>query len=159
MPGSNNFFCPPDDCVRWLSVVVLLALSAVLTRAAVDDVTLGSPSSLDRTQPKSVIKEPFDSSDLHLAKGDWVVRGPVVDSFQKRRSTEKRSFGRRILELPIVRLFVPKPTPPSSETEVYFVGGESSRPWAAIASGARRNGSPDNPLYLEGGCALISVGR
>jgi len=139
-------------------VLALLLISSVLARSATNDIQIGSPSGPGLAQPKSVITERLDSSDLRLGKGDWVVSGPVADSF-RRRSTEKRSLGKRIVELPIIRLFVPKPTPPSSETEIYFVEGESSRPWASIASGTRRNGSPDNPLYLEGGCALISVGR
>jgi hypothetical protein len=136
----------------------LLALSPALACAATNDTKLHSPSSPGTDQPNSAIKKQSESSDLRLGKGDWVVRGPVVDSLS-RRPTENRSLGRRILGFPIVRLFVPKPTPPSSETEVYFVEGESSRPWAAIASDARRIGSPENPRHLEGGCALISIGR
>ncbi len=157
--SSNRKALRRGNCVRGLLVVVSLLLTASLARAAAEDVKIDSPPDTGSDQPKSVIKERLDSPNLRLGKGDWVVRGPVVDSLQKRRSTEKRSLGRRILDLPIVRLFVPKPAADPSETEVFFVEGESSRPWAAIASGARRSGSPDNPLYLEGGCALISVGR
>jgi len=147
-----------DDSGYAPGVVVLLIVSAVLARSATNDVKIGTPDVPGPDQPKSVITERSDSSDLRLGKGDWVVRGPVVDSFRRPRTTENRSLGRRILELPIIRLFVPKPTPPS-DAEVYLVEGKSSRPWAAIASDAHRLGSPDNPLFLEGGCALVTIGR
>jgi hypothetical protein len=142
-----------------LWIVVWLLAPAVLVGATTNDVKINSPAQ-DVAKPQSAIKDPPDSADLRIGNGDWVVHGAVADSFRRRPSTEERSLGKRLLSLPIVRLFVPKAAPPSSETEVYFVDGESSRPWAAIASGARRShGSPDNPLFLEGGCALVSVGR
>jgi len=145
--------------VRGVAGVALLLLSSGLACAADDDVEFRSPSSTNLAQPKSVITERLDSPDPKLGKGDWVVRGPVADSFHRGRKTENRSLGRRILGLPIIRLFVPMPTPLPSETEVYFVEGQSSRPWASIASETRRLGSPDNPLFLEGGCALVTIGR
>lgn len=165
--GHNNVrttrlstrLCRRSNRFRDVAAVALLLSSSSLLQAE-DDVQFQSQSSLDPAQPKSVITERFDSPDLKLGKGDWVVRGPIVDSLRQQQPAETESLGRRILNLPIIRLFVPKPTPPPSETEVYSVDGKSSRPWAVIASGARRShGSPDNPLFLEGGCALISIGR
>jgi hypothetical protein len=138
---------------------VSLLVSALLARAAADDIKIGSSADPGSNQPKSVIKEQFDTHDQRVGKGDWVVRGPIVDSFRKRPKREDRSFGQRIRELPIVRLFVPKPMPSREDTEVFFVEGQSSRPWSAIASDARRIGSPENPRHLEGGCALVSIGR
>ena len=159
MLGSSNETHPRGNCIRGLSAVVLLVLSTVPARAAADDVKLGSPSGHEPVRHESVITERLDSSDLRLRDGDWVVRGPIMDSFHRRRSVEKQSLGKRILGLPIIRLLVPKPTPPPSDTEVYFVGRESSRPWASISSEARRFGSPDNRLHQEGGCCLISLSR
>ena len=157
--GLSKKTCRRSTSVRGLSVAVLLLGLGIRASAASDDLKIGSSSSYDPALKESVVTERLDSSHLSLGKGDWVVSGPLVDGLRQRRPTGDRSLGKRILALPIIRLFVPKPSPPPSDREVYFVGGESSRPWASISSEARRFGSPDNRLHQEGGCCLISLSR
>lgn len=139
--------------------MVLLLVPAVAGRCATDDVKVDSPTADITSQRKTVITESLESSDLRLSKGDWVISGPLVDALRRRRSTGDRRIGQRILDLPILRLLVPQPTPPPPGEGQYFLWGESSRPWESISSGPRRPGSCDNPLYFEGGCNLISVSR
>jgi len=147
-----------DKYVRALSVVALLLLASPSVRAA-EDVQAVSPSRLDQAKPASVITERVDSADLRLGKSQWVVSGPITDSLQRRQPREKRSLGRRIRELPIVRLLVPKPMPSSSGEVEYFRWRESSRPWASIAYDSHWQGSFDRRLHMDGGCTLISVSR
>ena len=144
---------------RGSSVIVQLLVSAIPAHAATNDMEVGSPAAYNPAQSESVITEGFDSSKLRLGKGDWVISGPLVDGLHRRHPTGDRHIRQRILDLPIIQLLVPKPMPSPPGGGRYFLWGESSRPWASISSGPRRAGSHDNPLYLEGGCNLISVNR
>jgi hypothetical protein len=91
------------------------------------------------------------SPGVSLGKSDFVVSGPLVDTFRVRpRSGRERSLGEKILDLPIVSLFVPQPMPVSHGTGKYFVWGERDRPWATVAG---------RSLAPEGGLISVSLGR
>ena len=156
---SSKKPCPRRSCDHGLALVVLLLASAVPAHADTNEMEVGSPAAYTPAQPQSLITERFDSSNLRLGKGDWVISGPLVNGFRRRPPTENRSLGRRILDFPIIRSFVPEPMPSPPGGGKYFLWGESSRPWASIAADARRRDSPDNPQHLEGGCTLISLSR
>jgi hypothetical protein len=83
-----------------------------------------------------------------VGKSDFAVNGPLFETFRNpRRSRPDRSLGQRILDLPIVNLFVPQPMPkPPSEGEKYLAWGDRDLPWSAIAD--RGMGGP---------CGLLSV--
>jgi hypothetical protein len=91
------------------------------------------------------------SPGVSLGKSDFVVSGPLVDTFRVApRSWRERSLGEKILDLPIVSLFVPQPMPVSHGTGKYFAWGERDRPWATSAG---------RSLAPEGGLISISLGR
>ena len=146
---------------HWIGVlsVVGLFLSSPLARSVDDEVKVNSSSRIDSGKAERVIREPVESSSLRLGKSDWVLGGPAVDSVRLREPKSKRSAGIRIRELPILRLFVPKPMPSPSGEGKYFRWGESSRPWASIADESDWRGPTERRLHMDGGCTLISVSR
>jgi hypothetical protein len=88
---------------------------------------------------------------VSLGKSDFVVSGPLVDTFRARsKSWNERTLGEKILDLPIVSLFVPQPMPVSRGGGKYFAWGDRDKPWATVA---RRSVVP------EGGLISVSVGR
>jgi hypothetical protein len=91
--SNNNMAHRRSQRICALSVV--LFLSSPLARAD-DEVKVNSPSPVDSGQPKSAVRELFESSDLRLGKSDWVLGGPVVDSLRLGESKKKRSGGIRI---------------------------------------------------------------
>lgn len=112
------------------------------------------------TDPKyweRVLRTPKDLPDVKLGRSDYVISGPLVDALRRRRSSPDLSLGKRILRLPIVRLFVPLPMPSPPGGGRYFLWGESSRPWTAVAEGAAA-GELSNPVTHEAR-SLISISR
>lgn len=105
-----------------------------------------------------LIKEQSTSPNLRIGKSDYVISGPLIDGIRKRRYSSDRSLGRKILGLPVVRLFVPQlmPYPPGGGK--YFRWGESNKPWTAIAHAGGGAGA-DNPINHEPQATLISIGR
>jgi hypothetical protein len=98
-----------------------------------------------------------ESPVVKLGKSDYVISGPLVDGLRRRRSSPDLSRGQRFLRLPIVRLFVPLPMPSPPGGGRYFLWGESSRPWSAVAAGAAA-GDLSNPVTHEAR-SLISLSR
>ena len=112
------------------------------------------------TDPKyweRVLRAPKDLPDLKIGKSDYVIGGPLIDGLRRRRPAPDLSRGQRFLRLPIVRLFVPQPMPSPPGGGRYFLWGESSRPWTAIAEGAAA-GELSNPITHEAP-SLISISR
>lgn len=128
---------------RWLILFAALAATDV---SAADDTAArhdfqSSPAAQTpwNTDPRyweRALREPKEYRDLKIGRSDYVIRGPLVDSVRRRRATSNESPGRRFLRLPIVRLFVPQPMPEPPGGGRYFLWGESSRPWSALAEGA-----------------------
>ena len=98
------------------------------------------------------------SPEVRLGKSGFVIRGPVVEGFRRQRSAGDRNLGKRLLGLPIVRLFVPQPMASPPGGGKYFCWGESDRPWTAIATGAVA-GDLSNPVRHEARTSLISISR
>lgn len=112
------------------------------------------------TDPKyweRVLRETKELPDVKLGKSDYVISGPLVDGLRRRRSSPDLSLGKRILRLPILCLFVPGPMPSPPGGGRYFLWGESSRPWTAVAEGAAA-GDLSNPVTHEAR-SLISISR
>jgi hypothetical protein len=104
------------------------------------------------------LSEKRASPELRIGKSGFVVRGPVVEGIRRQQSSGDRSRGKRLLGLPIVRLFVPQPMASPPGGGKYFCWGESDRPWTAIAQGAAA-GDLSNPVRHEARTSLISISR
>jgi hypothetical protein len=112
------------------------------------------------TDPKyweRVLRVPKEFPDVKLGRSDFVISGPLIDGLRRRRSAPDLSRGQRFLRLPIVRLFVPGPMPSPPGGGKYFLWGESSRPWSALAEGAAA-GDLSNPVTHQAR-SLISISR
>jgi len=69
-----------------------------------------------------------------LGGRDFNVRGPLFETFRRqRRAPEDRNLGQKILDLPIVNLFVPQPVPVPTREGKYLAWGERDLPWATVA--------------------------
>ncbi len=87
---------------------------------------------------------------LKLGRSDYTVSGPLVDTFlTRRRASPDRSLGRKILDLPIINMFVPAPMPKPTRQGKYFAWGETDVPWSVRA---------DRPIPGPQG-VLVSVSR
>ena len=72
---------------------------------------------------------------LSLSEGDVKLSGPLVDTFRLQARTENqpnRSLGQRILDLPVVNLFVPQPWPKPTRGGRYFAWGGRDVPWMLV---------------------------
>lgn len=84
-----------------------------------------------------------DEKKFSIGKSDFGVKGPLFDTFRPRRRTwSDLSLGEKIVNLPIVSLFVPQPFPAaaSRKERSYFNWGEKDLPWSAVAD--RGSGGP-----------------
>ena len=99
-----------------------------------------------------------ESAGLRLGKSDMVLGGPAIDGIRRHRPSADESLGRRFLGLPIVRLFVPSPSPTPPGGGRYFAWGESDRPWVALAEGGAAGRSSNDPVTHEAQ-SLISIRR
>jgi hypothetical protein len=102
-----------------------------------------------------VLREKSEPAGVQLGKSDYIVSGPLVDALHRKKAPADRSLGRKLLGLPVVRLFVPQPMPSPPGGGKYFRWGESDRPWVDIASGAP--GGNSNPVTHESRNNLFSV--
>ena len=98
------------------------------------------------------------SSAVQIGKSDFTISGPLVDGVRRKRTTGERSLGKRLLGLPIVRLFVPQPMPSPPGGGRYLLWGERSESWASISRAPAPLGNTDNPIHREVSGSLISVG-
>ena len=112
-----------------------------------------SPAYWDR-----VIAEQSRMSKLKIGRSDFTVGGPLIEGLHRRPAVQNRSLGRRILGLPVVRLFVPRLVSNPSSGGKYFRWGQSDRPWTSISEN-RGVGGDDNFIIHEPQAVLISIGR
>jgi hypothetical protein len=105
-----------------------------------------------------VIAEQSKMSKLKIGGSDFTVGGSLVEGLHRRPPEQNRSLGRRILGLPVVRLFVPQPMPYPPGGGKYFRWGESDRPWASLSEASDGTKSAD-PVKHESQVILISIGR
>jgi hypothetical protein len=72
---------------------------------------------------------------LTLGEGNVKLSGPLVDTFRLKARNEAqphRSLGQKILNLPVVNLFVPQPFPKPTGPLRYFAWGERDVPWTMV---------------------------
>jgi len=147
----------------------LLLLTVALGVAGVTSAQ-NEVSSCDRTTPNAqtpwntdpnywqrVLREAKESPVVKLGKSDYVISGPLVNGWG-RRSPPGLSLSKRMVRLPIVRLFVPDPMPTPPGGGRYFLWSASSRPWPAIAESAAA-GDLSNPIRHEARTSLIAISR
>jgi hypothetical protein len=105
-------------------------------------------------------KDDFSSPGIQIGDSHLVLGGPLVAGLLPRRSGADESLGRNILDLPMIRLFIPERLPPFPEDGAsYFARKElSSRPWAAIAPGVPEGNDFDRPFNDEPQKGFISLG-
>ena len=106
-----------------------------------------------------VLGQKRDAPELRIGKSGFVMSGPLLEGVRRQRSSGDRSVGKRLLGLPIVRLFVPGPMPSPPGGGQYLRWGESDRPWIAIAEGGAPGSSTSNPVTHEARTSLISIVR
>lgn len=157
---ANNRSTPDRGATRaWLFILVTLLGSTVWLPAQSDSAELESstPSNWN-TNPahwERMIEQRKTSSALQIGKSDFTITGPLVDGVRRKRTTGERSLGKRLLGLPIVRLFVPLPMPSPPGGGRYLLWGESDRPWVSVAQGVPAG----DPAVTHEARALISVSR
>jgi hypothetical protein len=126
---------------RTLLVTAALALPTLTLRAQEQPAQLDATTTLKTWEtPKWEVPVEQRAMPLKLGKSDFVVSGPLVDTFRLRpRGETERTLGQKILDLPIVNMFVPEPWPKPSRQGKYFAWGEREVPWSA-ASDRQRSG-------------------
>jgi len=107
-----------------------------------------------------LIVEKKEFPPINLGKSGFVLSGPWVDGFRRRRYDPDRTFTQKILGLPVIRLFVPgpMPSPPDSGGRYFAWRSETSRAWIN-ASGGGNGADPFNLMNHEPKAALISIGK
>lgn len=146
----------------WLFIIVTLLASTVCLPAQSDSAEFNSSIPPNwNTNPahwERRLEQRKNSAELRLGKSDWTISGPLVDGMRRKRSTGERSLGKRLLGLPLVRLFVPQPMPSPPGGGPYFRWGQRDQLWASISQAPAPLGNTDNPIHRDGGVSLISVG-
>jgi hypothetical protein len=86
-----------------------------------------------RTNPLTRKSEP---SGLRIGKRRIPISSPILEGLIPRRSPPGSSVGKRMLNLPVVRLLVPMRMPEPPQSGRYIKWREpSTQPWASIAGG------------------------
>jgi hypothetical protein len=106
-----------------------------------------------------VITKKSETPQLQIGHSNYVVSGVLVEGLSLQRSSQEQSLGKKLLNLPIVRLFVPRPMPSPSANGSYFRWRDSDRPWTAIAQTAIADRPFDEAAAHEPGIRLISFHR
>ena len=136
---------------KWIGAVFI---SMTLTLRAQDPLPPSPPfdasvrKSLIEQDPKWTVSLGQKPSNPTLGKSDFIVSGPLVDTFRlSPRSREERTLGQKILDLPIINMFVPGPMPKPTRQGKYFMWGERDVAWTVQA---------DRPIPGPQ-CVLLSV--
>ena len=130
------------------TLVIVFSGYALALRAQEPPASLGASTetkSITTTNPRWEAPVEQRPAPLKLGKSDYTVSGPLVDTFRlKPRRLQERSLGRKILDLPIINMFVPEPWPKTTRQGKYFAWGEREQPWAATVE--RRPAGPSGVL-------------
>ena len=97
-----------------------------------------------------------DYPTVSVGRGEFVVRGPLVETFRRPREWSDLSLGQKVLSLPLVNLFVPmKMQKPPGGGGKYFAWGPRSQAWTprAPVPGFR------DAIEHQASGTLISIGR
>lgn len=160
---ANNRSAPDRGAAHtWLFIIVTLLSSTLCVPAQSDSVELKSSTPPNwNTNPahwERMIEQRKASSALQIGKSDFTISGPLVDGVRRKRTSGERSLGKRLLGLPVVRLFVPQPMPSPPGGGRYFLWGERDQSWASISRAPAPLGNTDNPIHREVSGSLISIG-
>lgn len=129
-----------------VAAVVLLALPAAAREVAsrttstndlptkTDALSLPNSAATWQVSPRLwITKEPAGLKPLH--KGGLTFSGPLIQGFRPYPPSPERSPIGKVLDLPVVRLFVPQPMPKPTAGGKYFAWGQTRRPWSSYPSG------------------------
>ena len=133
--------------MRTKTLVIAFTGCALALRAQEPPASLGASTEVKSTTTNPRWDAPVEQrpAPLKLGKSDYVVSGPLVDTFRlKPRTQTERSLGRKILDLPIINMFVPAPWPKPTREGKYFAWGERDQPWATTVE--RRPAGPSGVL-------------
>ena len=115
-------------------------LKTVVSSASKADTTWNTNSSLwqnlvvGRSQPASL-------SSFQIGKSGITVSGPLVETIPHGQAASDRSLGQKIIDFPLVHLFVPQPMPPAgSPPGKYFAWRDNNRSWTTVAGGGAAPG-------------------
>jgi hypothetical protein len=75
------------------------------------------------------------SPDFRLGKSGFNISGPLVETLPRGKAAADRSLGRKILDFPLVHLFVPRPMPVEDSGGPYFAWRSSDQSWTTLAGG------------------------
>lgn len=130
------------------TLVIVFTGCALALRAQEPPASLGASTEVKpttTTNPRWEVPVEQRLPPLKLGKTDYIVSGPLVDTFRlKPRVQQERSLGRKILDLPIINMFVPEPWPKTTRQGKYFAWGERDQPWATTVE--RRPAGPSGVL-------------
>jgi hypothetical protein len=86
---------------------------------------------------RSLLNEKREVPTIKLGRGEFQMRGPLVEMFRAPRvAGADDSLEMKLRRIPILNLVIPyrMAMPPEGRSR-YFAWGESARPWRAIAEG------------------------
>lgn len=137
------------------SALIALALGMFLWAARAEekptefDATTRKKSVLDWDDPKWWLRDQKPEKTFSIGKTDFEVSGPLIETFRgPRRTWSDLSLGEKIVNLPIVNLFVPQPFKVESRREgKYLAWGDKDLPWSAVAD--RGMGGPVGLLSIS----------
>jgi hypothetical protein len=97
---------------------------------------------------------------IKLGKSGFNLGGPLVNTFRRRHYSEDRTVAQKVLDLPILNLFVPgpMPNPPEGNQGRYFA-------WRGERTGSLRPAAPGGASATmsfqdhEPAASLISIGK
>lgn len=162
VPGGNRFKPSGGSAPAWRFIGAILLGSMLRLSAQTDSAELNSSTaSTWNTNPahwERRLEQRKESTALRLGKSDFAISGPLVDGLRRQRTAGERSLGRRLLGLPVVRLFVPQPMPAPPGGGRYLLWGERDQSWTSYSRAPAPLGTTDNPIHRDSGTALISVG-
>lgn len=106
------------------------------------DTTSRRKSILDWDDPEWWQRDWKRDQKFSIGKSDFEVSGPLVETFRgPRRTWSDLSLGQKIVNLPIVNLFVPQPFQVGGRRDSkYLAWGDKDIPWSAVAD--RGSGGP-----------------
>jgi hypothetical protein len=161
-PAINQSHPGRGDPRLRLFIIAFLLASTIWLPAQTNSMELNSSTSTSwNTNPahwERMIEQRKTSSALRIGKSDFTISGPLVDGLRRKRFTGERSLGKRLLGLPVVRLFVPQPMPSPPGGGRYFCWGERAESWSSISKAPAPLGNTDNPIHHEAVGTLISIG-
>ena len=79
------------------------------------------------------MKEAPKPVTISLGKSDFVVGGPLVDTFRRPPAAGDENLIQKMRRWPVVNLFVPQPMPWPTRQGKYFAWGQRDVAWSTLA--------------------------